>query len=236
MGAEKLSTIRAEVCVGRKLVSSSNSRAQSLDSIGSVESARVQLNINTVNVFQLQCIPGLNQELAANIVDYRCRKGLFKSLDDLIKVKGIDTMRLGSIKSHLSLNHDDESPKTLTDNLINHRGNGTNGTPAMHVSKSALLNGSAALPRTPGHRKSLSVPIKCTNNLSNGFSMAPVNDIFDLLSAYSRRPIIEEEFTYVRDGKPAYRVATWNLHQLSNEKANNPGFREVVCRTILENK
>lgn len=42
------------------------------------------------------------------------------------------------------------------------------------------------------HRKSLSVPIKMNLNLTNGFKSAPINDIYDLLSVYSQRPIIED--------------------------------------------
>jgi hypothetical protein len=33
-----------------------------------------------------------------------------------------------------------------------------------------------------------------------------------------------------------FRFASWNLQQLTNEKAQNPGVREVICRVILENK
>lgn len=39
-----------------------------------------------------------------------------------------------------------------------------------------------------------------------------------------------------RDGKPVVRVATWNLQRCSSEKANNPGVKEVVCMTLLENE
>ncbi|XP_006124119.2 endonuclease/exonuclease/phosphatase family domain-containing protein 1 [Pelodiscus sinensis] len=50
----------------------------------------------------------------------------------------------------------------------------------------------------------------------------------------STRPSVEM-FGGVRDGKPVLRVATWNLQSCSLEKANNPGVREVVCMTLLEN-
>ncbi|XP_074842156.1 endonuclease/exonuclease/phosphatase family domain-containing protein 1 isoform X2 [Carettochelys insculpta] len=48
----------------------------------------------------------------------------------------------------------------------------------------------------------------------------------------ARPPV--ELFGGLRDGKPALRVATWNLQSCSVEKANNPGVREVVCMTLLE--
>ncbi|KAM3822119.1 endonuclease/exonuclease/phosphatase family domain-containing protein 1 isoform 2-T4 [Vipera latastei] len=50
----------------------------------------------------------------------------------------------------------------------------------------------------------------------------------------STRPSVEM-FGGVRDGRPVLRVATWNLQNCSVEKANNPGVREVVCMTLLEN-
>ena len=71
--------------------------------------------------------------------------------------------------------------------------------------------------------------------LLNGLSSSSLFDIFELLSAYSPRPILEETFDFTRKGEPAIRLASWNLHEFSAEKANNPGVKEVVCRTILEN-
>ncbi|XP_056439120.1 endonuclease/exonuclease/phosphatase family domain-containing protein 1 [Gadus chalcogrammus] len=38
-----------------------------------------------------------------------------------------------------------------------------------------------------------------------------------------------------RDGRAAVRLATWDLQRCSSEKANNPGVKEVVCMTLLEN-
>lgn len=50
----------------------------------------------------------------------------------------------------------------------------------------------------------------------------------------STRPAVEV-FAGVREGKPVLRLATWNLQNCSLDKASNPGVREVVCMTILEN-
>ncbi|XP_067282132.1 endonuclease/exonuclease/phosphatase family domain-containing protein 1 [Pseudorasbora parva] len=50
----------------------------------------------------------------------------------------------------------------------------------------------------------------------------------------SVRPCVEPPGG-TRDGKPVVRVATWNLQRCSSEKANNPGVKEVVCMTLLEN-
>lgn len=69
----------------------------------------------------------------------------------------------------------------------------------------------------------------------NGLQNSSVYDLFELLSAYSPRPVLEERFEYKRDREDAFRVAVWNLHKFSYEKAGNLGVREIVCRTILEN-
>jgi hypothetical protein len=60
--------------------------------------------------------------------------------------------------------------------------------------------------------------------------------MYDIMSMKSwPRPIMEEVFLDMRKGNSAFRLATWNLQAFSPEKAENPGVREVVCRTILEN-
>lgn len=185
-------------------------------------------SVNCSSVFQLQCVPGLNQEIAANIVDYRNKRGPFKSLDDLIKVRGIDIIRLGTVKTHLSLElRKSESVQHLTNGHVNGWADAT--------LNETIPNGVSSTPRSP-HRKSLSMPIKFPLTLPNGFATAPLNDILDLLAAYSHRPIVEEVFTYERNGVRCCRLASWNLHQLSIDKITNPGVREVICRTVLENK
>jgi len=85
------------------LYSCASSRAQSIDSLPSSElnsysrlglkdlphlQSRV-VNVNTANVFELMTLRGLNQELAANVIHYREKKGPFHKIEDLIKVSGI---------------------------------------------------------------------------------------------------------------------------------------------------
>ncbi|PSN31026.1 Endonuclease/exonuclease/phosphatase family domain-containing protein 1 [Blattella germanica] len=221
IGAEKLDLIRPEICVSRrKNVSCASSRAQSMDSLPSTESSNFgrlhqkgsphtqgrPVNINTATVFELMSVHGLNQELAANIVEYRDKKGAFHAVEDLIKVKGINQWRLGSLHPQLVVQ---------------------NGAPDLSCSQNSVhvANG-----KVPGTRK-ISASLKTST--SNGF--LPGKDIFELLSAYSQRPILEEDFHGVRNGKVAVRVATWNLQNFTLEKIENPGVKEIICRTILEN-
>jgi hypothetical protein len=84
----------------------------------------------------------------------------------------------------------------------------------------------------PGGRK---VPSALPRNVTaNGF--LPEKDIFELLSAYSQRPVLEEDFCGERNGKLVVRIATWNLQDFAVEKVQNPGVVEVICRTVLENR
>lgn len=83
-------------------------------------------------------------------------------------------------------------------------------------------------------RKNSSNPIKV--NLSNGLNLTSIHNIYELLSAYSHRPILEENFKYKRNSIDAIRFATWNLQNFTEEKSRNYGVKEVICLTILENK
>lgn len=229
IGAEKLELLRPEICTNtRRQISRASSCTYSLDSCRSSSENKL-CSVNSSSVFQLQCIPGLNQEIAANIVDYRVKKGPFKSLDDLIKVRGMDIVRLSTIKPYLSLEL--SKSESLPNGVSNGHMNGWTD-PSLNES---VLSSEPKTPQTP-YNKSLSITTKLPITLPNGFATAPVNDILDLLSAYSHRPIVEEVFIYERDGSRCCRLCSWNLHQLSVDKVTNPGVREVICRTILEYK
>ncbi|XP_053611713.1 endonuclease/exonuclease/phosphatase family domain-containing protein 1-like [Plodia interpunctella] len=216
LGAEKLELLRPEICI-KKQLSRTSSCTQSLDSVRTNGESRLY-SINSSSIFQLQCVPGLNQEIAANIVDYRNKKGPFKSLDDLIKVRGMDNIKLLTAKQHLSLElRKFESMQALNGHV--------NDWPEL----SPFLSNISMNRSIPKSR--FSFP-----KLPNGYASAPVDDILELLSAYSHRPLLEDLFTYERHGVRCCRLASWNLHQLSLDKIKNPGVREVVCLTILENK
>lgn len=79
MGAVKLEQIRPEICVNRSV---GHSRSSSIDSLKSCDSRSTLklINVNNANVFELQCVHGLTQEVAAGIVHYRNKKGPFKSV------------------------------------------------------------------------------------------------------------------------------------------------------------
>lgn len=237
IGADKLALIRPEICVGpRRSPSCASSRAQSIDSLPSVDAKPSPrpiplTNINTATVFDLQAIPGFTQEIAANVIDYRERHGNFANLEQLVKVKGINHIRLGAVRSRLTVNTEPNSVPIR--NGFAHSFNVVHSTPksspklSSSQSSQLVTNG-----KISGHRKSLSVPVKF-GPASNGLA---VRDILDVLSACSPRPIVEDYFDGKRKGRKAVRVASWSLSGLSIEKVENPGVKEVICRTILENR
>lgn len=134
-------------------------------------------------------------------------------MEDLLKIKLIDRIRLDNISRFLTVENSEEdtdleSPRSsILTNGFHHP-----------VNDKKLTNGGP-----------LKLPVL------NGLSSSSLFDIFELLSAYSPRPTLQEVFYFIRKGEPAIRIGMWNLHEFSFEKANNPGVREVVCRTILEN-
>ncbi len=61
------------------------------------------VNINTAGVEELTSLPGIGPALAKRIVEYRTQHGPFKSVDDLVAVKGLGPKMLEKIRSRLSV-------------------------------------------------------------------------------------------------------------------------------------
>lgn len=218
IGADKLNLIRPEICVHRKKhtgSSNTSSRAQSQDSLSSIEEPScVQpcIDVNTANVFSLMAVRGIDQELAANIVDYRDRKGPFHVLEDLLKVRGMTSLLLSTLRHRLVASSPSLKSPPLSAGKNIQNGYVLSKSPPQINSK---LSGDRR-PQSNGHLQ--------------------VKDLFDLLCAYSHRPVTDEVFNNCRNGRKALRIASWNLHAMTLEKVENPGVREVLCRTLLENR
>ena len=65
--------------------------AVTLTIVGSVESAQPTgvVNINTATLDQLQMLPRVGPALAGRIVDFREANGEFRTVDEIVAVKGI---------------------------------------------------------------------------------------------------------------------------------------------------
>jgi competence ComEA-like helix-hairpin-helix protein len=61
-----------------------------------------QVNINSASVEQLSLLPRIGPSVAQRIVDFRKENGPFKSVDDLMLVRGIGEKSLAGIRAYLS--------------------------------------------------------------------------------------------------------------------------------------
>jgi competence protein ComEA len=60
-------------------------------------------NINSATLDQLQALPGIGPVKAQAIIDYRKANGKFKKIDEITKVKGIDTATFEKLKGELAV-------------------------------------------------------------------------------------------------------------------------------------
>jgi DNA uptake protein ComE-like DNA-binding protein len=171
------------------------------------------INLNSATYNQLYTIPTLTPILIKRIIQRRERKGPFRFVEDLLKIKGIDYVVLASIRSYITVDYR-QMPISVSEasilqpsvnNLyptLNKNNNNNNNATSDSLSLASLL-----LETLPPELQTI------------------------LLSLSPQRPasIYESKQTY-------FRFASWNLQQLTNDKAQNPGVREVICRIILEHK
>jgi competence protein ComEA len=61
------------------------------------------VNVNTATVEQLQALPGIGEVRARAIVDARQRRGGFKSIDELVEIRGIGPAGLERLRSHATV-------------------------------------------------------------------------------------------------------------------------------------
>lgn len=61
------------------------------------------ININTANSEELQQVPGIGPATAEKILQMRKSYGTFKSVDDLLAIKGIGKKRLEKVRKYLTV-------------------------------------------------------------------------------------------------------------------------------------
>jgi competence protein ComEA len=61
------------------------------------------VNVNTASAEELQLLPGVGESRAHAILEARKQRGGFKSLDQLVEVKGIGDVLLDRLRPHLTL-------------------------------------------------------------------------------------------------------------------------------------
>ena len=61
------------------------------------------VNLNTATVEELQLLPGIGEARARAVIAMRKERGGFKSVNDLLLVKGIGKAGLDRLRSHLTV-------------------------------------------------------------------------------------------------------------------------------------
>lgn len=90
--------------VGENAAPAGETTAASADStVPSTSSATDKVNINTADLTTLETLSGIGAKKAQDIIDYRTKNGLFKSVDDLGKVAGFGDKTLAKLKDAITI-------------------------------------------------------------------------------------------------------------------------------------
>ena len=73
------------------------------ETMDSKEMMMEKVNINTADMDQLMTIPGVGEETAKKIIDYRNSNGEFKTLDQLKSIPGIGEKKYEKMKDMLTM-------------------------------------------------------------------------------------------------------------------------------------
>jgi len=68
-----------------------------------VQAAAGQVNINTASAEELQLLPRVGPALATRIVEFREANGLFASVEELMRVRGVGERSFETLRPYLSV-------------------------------------------------------------------------------------------------------------------------------------
>lgn len=75
----------------------------SLNYIATQTNTFSKINLNKATLEELISLPGIGQELARRIIDYRASAGGFKALEELKRVKGIGHNKFEALKDRINV-------------------------------------------------------------------------------------------------------------------------------------
>ncbi len=75
-------------------------RIKPLDAQSSIKK-KYQININLANAREFENLPGIGPALAQRIVDDREKRGRFRSVEDISRVKGIGAKKMEKFRRYL---------------------------------------------------------------------------------------------------------------------------------------
>lgn len=71
--------------------------------IPSVKESQNLISINSASIKELMMLPGIKETLAERIIQYRQINGGFKSLEELMEVKGIGQAKFNKVREYICL-------------------------------------------------------------------------------------------------------------------------------------
>lgn len=74
-----------------------------LPGVGAAEDEPGVVNLNTATLDELVALPGIGEKRAQQILDERKARGGFKSVDELLDVRGIGPANLEKLRPYLSV-------------------------------------------------------------------------------------------------------------------------------------
>ncbi|KAH0556643.1 endonuclease/exonuclease/phosphatase family domain-containing protein 1-like [Cotesia glomerata] len=232
IGADKLESIKMEVYVLTGNDSGTSSRAST--SLNSVGNNTNQVDVNLASVFDLQVVPGVDQELASRIVEKRLKYGCFNSLDELAKMRGMGKQKLAMLRPYLKLSSISNGSAVHTCS----NGSSSSSWNIPQASSTPRVNHAGRKVARANRERVTPLRMPRIDDSEKNVDLSPgitEEEIWELLSIASPRPCIEYNFNESLD-RTSIRVASWNLNGFNSDKASNPGVMEVICRTILENR
>ena len=64
---------------------------------------KTPVDINAADAEKLATLPGIGPSIAQRIVEYRKEHGAFKSVDELVNVRGVGEKLLGRLREHITV-------------------------------------------------------------------------------------------------------------------------------------